>query len=70
MLLFVAKYIEPYITIIKVHHIQSNTLWLKYTPDSGKKYVIGFFYNPPKDSPFALPDAYEELHKVMEYVCI
>ena len=70
MLLFVSKQIETLTTKLEARYLRNNMLWLKYTPESGKRCVVGFLYNPPKDSPFAIPDIYEELCMALESVML
>ena len=68
MLVYISHQIEPFVTKIEVPYLRSNMLWFSYTPEAGKKYIAGFLYNPPKDSPYAITDVYEELFRAMEYV--
>ena len=65
--LYVAKRMEPFVVKLDVPHLRNNMIWLSYTPAKGKKLLVGFLYNPPKDSPFAITDIYEELQMGVEY---
>ena len=61
MLLYIRTKLAHRISRIDTPFLKNNVLWIEYKSECGRDQVMGFLYNPPRDSEYKIPDFYDLL---------